>query len=1008
MANGQQDDENGVDYINQTNQQSKDAGKKAANAAANATKKVAKNSKKIADLISKLAASAPILIYVIIIVVVILYIFALYGFLSSMPGMFIGKLKETGKSLWRGVVGFITGDFDYVDSDDVIKLAQYLQDQGYDVQGYGFADVKYADDSESTAQKGATKQIDSVIGVKYRNNYLHSYIAASEETYQLSRYSIWGDLQAFGGRLSNSINELIAIFGDNAFEMLPEKPNSYSTGLLNISEGNSKAEINREAEQLVLYTDSFLGFKFGNVFSYDLSGWTSLYGRPTELFIALQLATGMPDLTYEIATDANFNTKVNINLQNVTINFEDNDQLEVNTPGGQTYHKNDIEKAYYNNVISQVRSQWSSETVTETKEKLKTLLDGLNAHAGNIADISNFLNQLYRCNNNIAQAAKNAFGLDSGASSSMNKLSGAGSSGLSGVTAEELQELMDLVDLGKQGVKHAKLPYIASVTKHWYYKDIKFTVGEGGVYRASRQAIKDIDYNGEGTALANYNIMINDALLTDEDGTGIFYQVNEPYVEGPNQYIADLFKKEFYKYDGTIEKAHAIAKAELLDRGKTAGYKYIFNGEGWQLNTNDETKYDGNLPTKEKPRFATPSDTLTAFNILKQVHTEDSDAIYRMLKELATSDAIEGHIERDKLNEDLKQVLLWPFYTGSDNKKWKVSKDTNEYGIVIDDVEGEQFIMPGDGTISTEDGKIVIEFDTLKSNPSKTDPGTVEILTKKFVENDFYRINKDIVKGKKMIIEGVNCTASGTVQRGQVIGTAEEKVNIVMQYEDKSYIGQTIGDEEETIDDDVEDYINQNYTIYNEEMVRKAIKEEKGTATGGTDIPSTNGGSQVGIHTGEAVTGEQIGDDRDLVYAIVAAEINAGNVYTDALAVATCLVNRLGDPGFSGSDSLVGLIKAPGQWETYSSGSYLNYYPKSKLATTNKKDVIKAVDDCLDSGKRSHGFNCFYTYMEPYVSRVKNWIIRDNGQPSDWNKYCRNIGGNFFYRLQGGKCVQEN
>lgn len=211
--------------------------------------------------------------------------------------------------------------------------------------------------------------------------------------------------------------------------------------------------------------------------------------------------------------------------------------------------------------------------------------------------------------------------------------------------------------------------------------------------------------------------------------------------------------------------------------------------------------------------------------------------------------------------------------------------------------------------------------------------------------------------------------------------------------------------------------MNQKYTIYNEQMVIKAMIEEKGTASGGSEIPSTNNGnngnngnnnSLSGIRNGEAVTGEQVGDDRDLVYAIVAAEINAGNVYTDALAVATCLVNRLGDPGFSGSDSLVGLIKAPGQWETYSSGSYLNYYPKSKLAASNKKDVIQAVDDCLDKGKHSHGFNCFYTYMEPYISRVQNGIKRDNGNITDWNKYCRNIGGNYFYRLHGGKYVQEN
>lgn len=152
MAN-QQDDGNDVDYINETNQKSKETGQKAAQKTADVAKKAVKNSKKIADLISKIAASAPVLIYGLIIIIVILFIFALYGFLSSMPGMFIGKLKETGKSLWRGVVGFITGDYDYVDSEDVIKLAQYLQDQGYDVQGYGFADVKYKDDSESTTTR---------------------------------------------------------------------------------------------------------------------------------------------------------------------------------------------------------------------------------------------------------------------------------------------------------------------------------------------------------------------------------------------------------------------------------------------------------------------------------------------------------------------------------------------------------------------------------------------------------------------------------------------------------------------------------------------------------------------------------------------------------------------------------------------------------------------------------------------------------------------------------------
>ncbi len=53
-----------------------------------------------------------------------------------------------------------------------------------------------------------------------------------------------------------------------------------------------------------------------------MSNWTSRYGRPQELFLALHIATMMPDLTYDLAADNVFNTKVNINLQEVKSTFE--------------------------------------------------------------------------------------------------------------------------------------------------------------------------------------------------------------------------------------------------------------------------------------------------------------------------------------------------------------------------------------------------------------------------------------------------------------------------------------------------------------------------------------------------------------------------------------------------------------------------------------------------------------------------------------------------------------
>ena len=177
---------------------------------------------------------------------------------------------------------------------------------------------------------------------------------------------------------------------------------------------------------------------------------------------------------------------------------------------------------------------------------------------------------MYENGFSIGGAASSAYGF-SGASCDMKQVRGYGDSHLNGAYKDQMQELMDIVHYGKIGIEHANLPYIANVTKHWYYDDIEFTVGEGGVYHASHQAIKDIHYDAEGTCLEEFNTTIWDALLTDEDGTGIFYQVNEPYVHGPNEYIIKRFHEEYYRYDGTIERAHAIAKAELISKGKKTG-----------------------------------------------------------------------------------------------------------------------------------------------------------------------------------------------------------------------------------------------------------------------------------------------------------------------------------------------------------------------------------------------------------------------------------------------------
>ena len=62
-------------------------------------------------------------------------------------------IKEFGEKLWGGLIHYYSEDIvtSSVTEEDQIALAQKLQDMGYDVVGYGFADASYEYDNEENA-----------------------------------------------------------------------------------------------------------------------------------------------------------------------------------------------------------------------------------------------------------------------------------------------------------------------------------------------------------------------------------------------------------------------------------------------------------------------------------------------------------------------------------------------------------------------------------------------------------------------------------------------------------------------------------------------------------------------------------------------------------------------------------------------------------------------------------------------------------------------------------------
>ena len=204
--------------------------------------------------------------YFWIAMLIILAIIVLIGLIMSftvMPSNFMGKTKRFVEGMMQGFCSFIFGDGTSPlgsGSEDVKDLANYIQNMGYDIQGYGFGDVEYTKDTqkqqekvketdeaanaidgkknfvteEQATQGGEIKRVfglqavTTVSSTKYEdgdemyritgrfssknNDYLRAYLSAEAATYTEATYSIKGFFNELG---SSIIKGLKDVFGGN-------------------------------------------------------------------------------------------------------------------------------------------------------------------------------------------------------------------------------------------------------------------------------------------------------------------------------------------------------------------------------------------------------------------------------------------------------------------------------------------------------------------------------------------------------------------------------------------------------------------------------------------------------------------------------------------------------------------------------------------------------------------------------------------------------------------------
>lgn len=184
--NNNQDTLKGDDAIEQKKQQAK----KVANKAKEKTKKIL-NNKKVKAFI---AAHLPLIILIIVIIIIIIIVMGIIMLLMALPGLFLEQLDEFAGNIWGNFSGLFTGDSTTakVGKKQVLNLAQYLENMGYDIQTYGLGEVTYKDDGKTyNNRNGTTREIEKIGKSVDGKNYLQAYIAADENTYVLSQYNMF-------------------------------------------------------------------------------------------------------------------------------------------------------------------------------------------------------------------------------------------------------------------------------------------------------------------------------------------------------------------------------------------------------------------------------------------------------------------------------------------------------------------------------------------------------------------------------------------------------------------------------------------------------------------------------------------------------------------------------------------------------------------------------------------------------------------------------------------------
>lgn len=672
---------------------------------------------------------APFLPYIAIAVLIILLILILIGvimFLLMLPGILMGQITALVEEAAGALERFWEGQEDAaVDDNNIISVANYLENMGYDLKEYGFvtspvtepvSSVFNGEEKENAYidDYGVGRNADGITNIN--SEVIRTYLISDNYVYCCRNFNqnvkeAFSSLGTFlSGLFLDRINwgtGLIGIYKeDKSFwgkDKIGQAGNSYSNGFFN----KYDIDVDAEAKTLNIKTKTgFLGLGRGRTFTYQLDGWTARYGMPIEFLLAVHLTSMSPDLAVDLATS--FDTEVVILLHETTSNI----QAAYKTESGDM-----LERSALLDITGNVISNKDAASVFASTS---------------LTSPSDCTNEGEPC----STAAKN---------------------GTLTKACDKCEDFVETIrtDLNALADKSLDtfIPYISKVTDHWFRdvyfvadKETEIIMNDEEYETETRERWTDYEhtYDSEGNIVYTLYVLNNDGTLSDQvyDGTeeeaekeGI--KVAKKAITEQVQNIAEegtIIDNEYwsaYKFEDTTgswqlyadqaseEGAEQISeenrdkiyiKIDILSnvtqiqdaqRGVTnptikkifsTNKYYLYDGTAERADeiaedkANTDRSKDNESDDERNPdligSFTVTRDSLTAFNILENMNTFDADSIYRDFKELIVE---LNYFDKEDLTQNPTTVWEWPIpETGSGG--WPVrryEKSEDVYGTLI-------------------------------------------------------------------------------------------------------------------------------------------------------------------------------------------------------------------------------------------------------------------------------------------------------------------------------------